>query len=98
VHCERPESVARIEAGLKAMTGQTWSLRIEQDRAASPAAPVAPVGPAAGAPKRSPREEAQKIPIVKRAVEVFGATIQRVDDDFGETAGPTGAQAEQERG
>jgi hypothetical protein len=37
----------------------------------------------ASRPRRNPKEEAEKLPLVKRAVEVLGATIQRVDDNFG---------------
>ena len=33
--------------------------------------------------RRNAREEAEKLPLVKRAVDVLGATLQRVDEGFG---------------
>jgi len=34
-------------------------------------------------PRRDPREEAKKEPLVKRALEVLGAKLVHADDDFG---------------
>ena len=33
-------------------------------------------------PKVAPKEEAEKVPLVKRSLDILGATIQRVDDGF----------------
>jgi len=47
------------------------------------------VGPTEATPpsrtRRNAREEAEKVPLVKRALEVLGATLQRVDEGFGIT-------------
>jgi hypothetical protein len=40
--------------------------------------------PVAGQSRRNPREDAEKEPLVKRALDVLGAQIVRVDDGFGE--------------
>ena len=79
--CQQPERLWRIEQGLAKVTGQSWTVKIE---AAS--APVATVDKPVEGPKglKAPKEEAQRVPLVKHAVEVLGATISRVDDGFGE--------------
>ena len=72
-----------VQGLFRKVTGQGWTLRIEG----------APSGPATEAsekqaptrPKRNSREEAEKVPLVDRAVKALGASIQRVDDGFGET-------------
>ncbi|HTU23197.1 MAG TPA: DNA polymerase III subunit gamma/tau [Gemmataceae bacterium] len=83
-----------VEAALLAVTGQPWVLRVE-----SAAAAIAPEGTSQGgsAPdssrspgpaavavtRRNAREEAEKLPLVQRALEVLGASLQRVDEGFG---------------
>jgi DNA polymerase-3 subunit gamma/tau len=76
-----------VEAALLELTGQPWMLRIE---GLSDAASVAAEGTAASSlfpmearPRRNPREEAEKLPLVRRAIDVLGATLQRVDEGFG---------------
>jgi hypothetical protein len=80
--------VTRIEEALKKVTGRVWTLRIEAipttavvDDVASvppPEAPL-PVRP----PRRNSKEEAEKEPLVQRALEVLGAQMVRADEGFG---------------
>ena len=82
--------MAQVEAALRTLTGRPWSFRVETLSAA--AAPLTPPGaPAAettARPRRNPRDEAEKLPLIQRAREVLGATVQRVDEGFGEAPEP----------
>jgi DNA polymerase-3 subunit gamma/tau len=88
-HCQEPSCVAQVEAALRERTGQPWVLQIESlNGATNGVAAPAPNGhgsspPAAVAPRRNAREEVEKLPLVKRAVDVLGAAVQRLDDGFG---------------
>jgi hypothetical protein len=72
----------------------------------SPTLPTNGPTPAAGVPpgetparvRRNPKEDAEKAPLVKRALEVLGAQIVRVDEGFGAppAASPDRAPAEEE--
>lgn len=42
-------------------------------------------------PRRGAKEEAEKVPLVRRALDVLGATIQRVDEGFGADFGAENA-------
>jgi DNA polymerase-3 subunit gamma/tau len=50
--------------------------------------------------RRNPREEAEKVPLVKRALDVLGASFQRVDEGFGlmyaDRPGPIDAPMEEQ--
>jgi DNA polymerase-3 subunit gamma/tau len=86
---QTPERIARIETALRKVTGKAWTVRIES---ASPATPEAGGNSVEAArARRSPKEEAEKVALVKRAVEVFGAAVLRVDEGFG-TAVPDGTK------
>jgi DNA polymerase-3 subunit gamma/tau len=67
-----------VEAALKDLTGQRWSLQVED---ISDAANLN--SPGVASPRRNAREEAEKLPLVKRAIDVLGASLQRVDEGFG---------------
>ncbi|MGL4553523.1 MAG: DNA polymerase III subunit gamma/tau [Gemmataceae bacterium] len=83
--CQRPEAATRIEQALLKVSGQPWTVRFEV--VADTAAPAEPVTLAVPkGPRKSPKEEAQALPLVKRAVDVFGATITRVDEGFADDA------------
>jgi DNA polymerase-3 subunit gamma/tau len=80
---QRPERLARVEEALRRVLGKPWTVRVEED-ATAPDVPVSE-GPANGQrPRTSARDTAEQVPLVRRAVEVLGATIQRVEDGFGE--------------
>ncbi|HEY7330989.1 MAG TPA: DNA polymerase III subunit gamma/tau [Gemmataceae bacterium] len=89
-----------VEAALKELTGQPWSLRVENSGDSTSTLDVAPpsggvrsnfeAGDASSSPsagvvnsRRNAREEAEKLPLVKRAIDVLGASFQRVDEGFG---------------
>jgi DNA polymerase-3 subunit gamma/tau len=98
-YCQAPERLARIEDAIHRITGRSWMVRIEADPVR--VAAVSQAEPANGAAqavhaKRMPREEAEKVPLVKRALEVLGAAIQRVDEGFGEAAPNTTRQPSEE--
>jgi hypothetical protein len=84
--CQEPDRLGRVEEALRKTTGRPWTLRVE-----SIAAPAAPAATAPGAeaaapthpPRRNPREDAEKVPLVRRALEVLGASVHRVDEGFG---------------
>jgi DNA polymerase-3 subunit gamma/tau len=92
-HCQDASSTAVVEAALRELTGQSWVVRVE-----SVGGVPAPAGPPEAAPtiapsqasrdRRNPREEAEKLPLVKRAIDVLGASFQRVDDGFGAPGAP----------
>jgi DNA polymerase-3 subunit gamma/tau len=96
-YCESPEQLARVEEAIRRITGKPWMVRIEADAGrAVPTPQGEPTNGTPARPKRGPKEEAEKVPLVKRAVELLGATIQRVDEDFGEPAPPGTRQPEPE--
>jgi hypothetical protein len=79
--------VAQVEAALRNITGRPWAFRVEAVSAPAAApltTPGAPAEEAPARPRRNPREEAEKLPLIQRAREVLGATVQRVDEGFGE--------------
>ena len=93
-----PDRVRKVEDALRQTTGRAWMLRIESQAAPAAAESVGPL-PAATPPpappsgperataprpaRRNLREEAEKLPLIKRAIEVLGASVQRVDEGFG---------------
>jgi DNA polymerase-3 subunit gamma/tau len=81
-YCQRSEGIARLERVLRELTGQDWKVTIETQAATTPE--VTEVSEAPRATRRSPKEEAQAVPLVKRAIEVLGAAITRVDEGFGD--------------
>jgi hypothetical protein len=78
----------RVEEAVSRAAGKPWKVRFETDLAVAAPAPPPPANGSSGSarPKRAPKEEAEKTPLVKRAVEVLGATIQRVEEGFGDPA------------
>jgi DNA polymerase-3 subunit gamma/tau len=90
--CQEPDRLQRLEETLRKTTGRSWTLRVEsiaappagtsgQPRAAEQA-PAAPRGPGA---KRNHKEEAERLPLIQRAMEVLGASVHRMDEGFGST-------------
>ncbi|GIW78612.1 MAG: hypothetical protein KatS3mg105_0419 [Gemmatales bacterium] len=79
-HCQQPERVDRIEAALKRITGEDWRIRFELVERPNQG----------GSPDESPtmqrqKEEALKMPLVKRAIEQLNAQIVKVEEGFGLT-------------
>lgn len=87
-YCQDPARMTRIEEALRKIAGPVWKVRIEST---GPRPDTASEQPEAAAPEvessqtrsRRQRDEASKEPLVKRAMEVLGAQILRVDEGFG---------------
>jgi DNA polymerase-3 subunit gamma/tau len=84
-YCSEPSRVQRIEESLRQVTGHACQLRIESvGNGAATALPEAAAEATTPQPRsRSKRAEAVQDPLLKRAVEVLGAQVVHVDDDFG---------------
>jgi DNA polymerase-3 subunit gamma/tau len=89
-----------VEAALRELTGQPWTLRVEGLSDSTSTLDTAPLRGGvrgrdevddASSPqssgvvqtRRNAREEAEKLPLIKRAIDVLGASFQRVDEGFG---------------
>jgi len=85
-YCQEPARLAKIEEAVRKCTGRPWIVRVESGVSSAPATTPAPAveTPTAPPPRRNHRAEAEKEPLVKRAVEALGAQIVRVEDGFGE--------------
>jgi DNA polymerase-3 subunit gamma/tau len=86
-HCQEPVRVARVEEALRVVTGQVCSVRIESggiDRQPSASPEQGNEAPEAS-PSRSRRlrNETMQRPLIKRAIEVMGAQVVQIDEDFG---------------
>jgi DNA polymerase-3 subunit gamma/tau len=94
--CAQPDRLSRLENELAKITGQGWKVRIETGvNLASEQQPLpirSPADAESGLAKaRRLREEAETVPLIKRAMEVLGAQVVRVDEDFS-TAATTPAE------
>jgi DNA polymerase-3 subunit gamma/tau len=91
-HCSEPTRVQRIEGLLRQVTGHACQLRIESVGSGAVAA-----SPEADATTSQPRSRLQRAdaahePLLKRAVDVLGAQVVRMDEGFGTAPGPADAQ------
>jgi len=77
--------VARIEGLLRQITGQTCNVRLEAGKAepGGTSRPVAEDPESSLTRSRRQRAEAEKQPLVTRAMDVLGAQIVQMDDGFG---------------
>jgi DNA polymerase-3 subunit gamma/tau len=95
-YCQDPARLARMEEALRKTTGRSWTLRVETSPTVAPAAPSAgeaePAVPVR--PRRDHRGEAEKLPLVKRAMEVLGAKILQVEEGFGASAEESSRRAD----
>ncbi len=91
-YCSEPSRVQRIEESLRRMTGHAWQLRIESVGSGAVAAPAEAAPDATNSPSRSRSKwaEAAQDPLLKRAVEVLGAQVVHVDDNFGAASAASG--------
>ena len=79
--CASEANVQRLQDALQAITGQPVAVRVEQ--AGGPAAAEAPPRPVPGvAPAADRRKLILDLPLIKKAREVFGAQVTKIDDDF----------------
>ncbi len=95
-HCAEPMSVQRIQAALKKLTGQDWTVRIEKEQAATGTAAdeSAYTHVQQGLTSRNRDEEAKRVPLVGRAIETLGARLLKVDEGFGSENAPAPAESE----
>jgi DNA polymerase-3 subunit gamma/tau len=84
-HCQEPTRTARVEDALKKLTGKAWVFKVEATPGATISAPAAGEDDsnAPPRPRRNHKEEAEKEPLIKRAIEALGAQLVRVDEGFG---------------
>jgi DNA polymerase-3 subunit gamma/tau len=91
-YCQAPERIARVEEFLRKLTGKVWAFRVETVPGGAPAPTDAGAdeGPSAQPPRprRNSREEAEKEPLIKRAMDVLGAQLIRLEEGFGEASAP----------
>jgi DNA polymerase III subunit gamma/tau len=82
-YCQEATRLARAEEVVRKVTGQQWNLRVETANDA-----LVPPAPSAEADQTLPRSQRQRAdalrePLVRQAVEKYGAQIVQVDDGFG---------------
>ncbi len=96
-YCQGPNSTARLDEVLRKLTGQAWKLRIESVGGNGAARHPEAAEDTERSPSRNrrQREEAEKEPLIQRAMELLEAQVVRVDDGFGAapTTTPEGAEA-----
>src|SRR5262249_7540675 len=91
--CQEPAQLSTLQQLLRQLTGQSWKVRVEMGAAAPDA--VASFAPAAGASEATParvrkqqEEKALEAPLLKKAVDLLGAQVVRMDDGFGSDPAP----------
>ncbi len=97
-YCSEPTRAQRIEEALRAITGRPCQLRIESvgSGAVSALPDVAAEATNSQSRSRLKRAEAVQEPLLKRAVDVLGAQVVHMDDDFATAArAPTAADAQE---
>jgi DNA polymerase-3 subunit gamma/tau len=83
-YCQEASRVTRVEEVLKRLTGQSWQLRIEAISGGVSADPNSGDDTVTQQSRhRRQRAEAEQEPLLKRAIDVLGAQIVHLDDDFG---------------
>jgi hypothetical protein len=98
-YCQDPKRVEKLEGVVRSLTGQAVTIRIESGgggpEAANRPPAVAEETDSSQSRHRRQRDEAQREPLVKRAIEVLGAQIVRVDEGFGTAPGPSAERPEE---
>jgi DNA polymerase-3 subunit gamma/tau len=84
-YCQQPASLARMEEGLRRITGLAWAVRIESGGGESNPLPTIAAAETDQTLSRYRRQrsEAMKEPLVKRAMEALAAQIIDVEEGFG---------------
>jgi DNA polymerase-3 subunit gamma/tau len=85
-YCQEPSRVARVEEILRKVLSRPTAIRIEGGPAVEPAnrlTPPAESPTSPSRPRRNPKEDAEKEPLVRRALDVLGAQVVRADEGFG---------------
>ncbi len=87
-YCSAPERVSKVEETLRKVTGEGWNFRVESSGVAISPSQVmnqptaAAVREAEAVRTRRLKEEVEKEPIIKRAIELLGAQIVRIEEGF----------------
>ena len=87
-YCADDRTVGLIQAALKRITGAEWMVRVEQVSGTSGGSH--PVEPPAVAPDR--RKDILQLPLFRRAAEVLGAQLVKMDEGFSPAAAPAAAR------
>jgi DNA polymerase-3 subunit gamma/tau len=82
--CQEAERLGRLEEALRKVTGQAWKLRLESTPGNGAALADSTVPPSVVRPRRNEAEDAEKVPLIRRAIDIMGARVVRVDEGFGE--------------
>jgi hypothetical protein len=83
-YCQESSRVARVEEVLKRVTGQAWQLRVESISGGVSADPSSGDDTVTQPSRyRRQRAEAEQEPLLKRAIDVLGAQIVHMDEEFG---------------
>jgi DNA polymerase-3 subunit gamma/tau len=83
-YCQEPGRLARIEEVIRRVSGQPWQVRVEAVGGPAVASSDA-ADDSASQPSRSRRQRAEAVqePLLKRAIDVLGAQLVHLDEDFG---------------
>ncbi len=75
----------KVEQVLRNLTDRPWTVRVESVSGTPDQPPTTeqPTEEPAPRPRLNPREEAEKEPLVRRAIDILGAQIIRADEGFG---------------
>jgi DNA polymerase-3 subunit gamma/tau len=91
-YCQDATRVERMESVLGKLTGQAWHVRVEagsggETGSATPTSPTVPTVPEESGllRLRRLREAAEQEPTIRRAIEVLGAQVLKVDELFNST-------------
>jgi DNA polymerase-3 subunit gamma/tau len=84
--CQESDKLGRFEEALRKITGQTWKLRLESIPGNGAAPKEVMVPASAVRARRNDAEEAEKIPLIRRAIDLAGAKVIRSDEGFGDNA------------
>jgi len=84
-HCEQSSTLTRIEGVVRKITGQPWKLRIEStgNETAGHSVRQTETKPDSSSRYRRQRAAAAREPVVKRAIDLFGAQLIDVENGFG---------------
>ncbi|MFO0881020.1 MAG: DNA polymerase III subunit gamma/tau [Gemmataceae bacterium] len=84
---QRPERHSRVEDAFRRVFGKPVTVNYSIGASSGETKPEETASRTTGATRSVlvSKEEAEKVPLVRRAVEVLGASVQRVDEGFGET-------------
>ncbi len=94
--CASEPSLDVIRAALRRVTGKDWSVRVEQTPAPANGSPAQPAGPPVPARPEQRSKDLLQLPLFKKAADVLGAQLVRVDDGFDPQAGRSDESAPDE--